>query len=1451
MKACNDGNPCTQDSCNPSFAGGCQYEAQSGALCDDGLACTADDACDEGSCEGVDQGCECDVSADCQDDGNLCNGTPFCDKSGVPFTCEIKPDTVVSCAPPAGFSEDCTAVSCNPVTGQCETTLVNEGSSCNTDDGDKCTVNGVCVTGKCQGSTPDCNDGKECTNDGCDPAIGCTWTYNTATCDDGNKCTTGDKCSGGSCLGGGNISCDDNNACTYDSCNAATGCDHSKLNLTPCNDNNACTEQDSCTNGQCTGGTSKDCTDGDDCTDESCDPTQGCLIKFNTAACEDGLKCTVGDKCQAGACTAGPVKSCNDDNACTDDSCNPATGQCQTVNNSANCDDGNACTVGDVCSEGTCAGSGNPACCLSNNDCDDGLPCTTDSCNTQTGFCTHSPASGTPCNADNDGCTAGDFCSAGNCVAGDPVDCSSAADTCNTAACTGTGISSFLCGKTPKSVGTPCNDGKFCTTGDACDASGVCIGPDPLDCSEASGGCIEGACDEANDQCSGDPVPDGTPCNADDNGCTDQDSCVAGDCVQGGLTDCSVPGDPCTAYSCKSTGPFEKECTSAAKGAGAPCEDGLFCTENDGCDGFGACQSGTQRDCSSANDSCNVGACDEPTESCLPTPVTDGTKCTDSDACTTQEACQSGVCLAGGNLCGEHKVSTFNAATGTNAVWGGDATGGRYPIMWKSGNKVYGRWFDKDWSREWTESKIVDEPNTEVFAAASYPSNSNSAGTTVVAFTQRNFSNTAKTCYDHYSYSSCQNGSCSATSYSYPYTKARTKYNYAHKAFLRLRWLDSLGKVTKTSSDIWIGTNVSGSNKCSQLTMGTEFTNVRVTGLLSGDAVVVATHKGTEKAFLVSAAGAKVKEWTLSGAAEYDVAGFADSSFLIVKTAGGTIAAQRYTQAGAPQGTEFNMADAAIEVRNPTIGVQEVTGNYVVAWESEDAGGEFDVHAQVFKQDDSKLALAFQINAADGHHKNPKVGVFTNGSFAVAWQAEDNASTEGVWARFYNKNGAVLTDPQLVNISVAGSQRWHSAHGTADGHVAIAWTDEGNSKSVFARKYTQSGVAVDSVQEDVVNETSEGGQTNADVDSAPDGSYVVVWEDTGLDGDTIGIAGARFGPDGAKLGTKADFVVNQTTANAQKSPAIAVNALGGFVVAWDSFTDLTDLEDVAVRVYGADGVATTDEILVNEFAEDSQQTPAVAWQGTSSFAVVWESFLQPGGASFDTMIRCYNAGGTPVKSEQFVNTLSTAGMQQRPKIAATSAGGGRYMIVWDSFVTDWNVQARLFASSACAPLDAVIDVNTTQTLEQSNVDVAARADGQFIVVWQSDGQDGSSFGVYGQLFNELGEKQGGELNLNTITAAEQGRPSVTALSGNHSLVTWRTLNEDEDGFAVKARRFDDLMKPVGNDWAANLFTAGDQTAPVQAALPNGGYVVVWHGPGQDGDGTGIVQRRFPEPQNAE
>lgn len=267
--------------------------------------------------------------------------------------------------------------------------VASDPNNCGT-CGTKCGTDEVCSSGACQLS---CTGGKSKCGTSCVDTM--TDGTNCGQC--GMTCSAGQTCSGGVCSDGNpdpgtdagsdapppecttGTDCNDDNPCTDDTCNAGS-CQHAN-NTSACDDGNACTTADTCSGGTCQGGAPPNCADTNPCTDDTCAPATGCVHTNNTAACDDGSACTNNDTCSAGQCV-GVAKSCSDDNVCTDDTCNPADGTCAHADNTADCDDGDACTLGDKCSGGSCVtGTGTRSC-------DDDNMCTTDSCVPATG-CAH------------------------------------------------------------------------------------------------------------------------------------------------------------------------------------------------------------------------------------------------------------------------------------------------------------------------------------------------------------------------------------------------------------------------------------------------------------------------------------------------------------------------------------------------------------------------------------------------------------------------------------------------------------------------------------------------------------------------------------------------------------------------------------------------------------------------------------------------------------------------------------------------------------------------------------------------------------------------------------------------------------------------------------------------------------------------------------------------------
>lgn len=206
-------------------------------------------------------------------------------------------------------------------------------------------------------------------------------------CDDGVFCTVDDACDAGICVGGPANDCGLTAAeCMELFCdeNSQTCGEQPSAPGAACQDpNDLCLVGGTCNNGLCVGGTPEDCfftPVPDDCHVAVCNPQNGqCepVVGNEGGACSDPNDlCTVNKTCTAGVCQGGNPMDCSGlTQGCNIGVCDVNTGVCvaQSVNNGDPCDDLDACTLGELCSNGTCGGgtpitacTGGDSCCPSN-----------------------------------------------------------------------------------------------------------------------------------------------------------------------------------------------------------------------------------------------------------------------------------------------------------------------------------------------------------------------------------------------------------------------------------------------------------------------------------------------------------------------------------------------------------------------------------------------------------------------------------------------------------------------------------------------------------------------------------------------------------------------------------------------------------------------------------------------------------------------------------------------------------------------------------------------------------------------------------------------------------------------------------------------------------------------------------------------------------------------------
>jgi len=221
--------------------------------------------------------------------------------------------------------------------------------------------------------------------------------------------------------------------------------------------------------------------------------------------------------------------------------------------------------------------------------------------------------------------------------------------------------------------GTACDDGKFCTLGDACDGAGQCAGGGENNCGIKPDPCSSITCFEELQKCDTAPTGDGNPCTPK-NLCQVNGTCKTGECIGEPKSCAFSPLSECNSVTCD---PNTGKCVGVPDPSkdNVPCVlTGDLCRVNKSCQA-GECTGGEPKDCSGLDvgcvlgecnpdnglcgtvaapvgtpcipgtAECVIGACDNKRE-CKASSAPDGSSCNDFNSCTKGDKCMSGTCIS-------------------------------------------------------------------------------------------------------------------------------------------------------------------------------------------------------------------------------------------------------------------------------------------------------------------------------------------------------------------------------------------------------------------------------------------------------------------------------------------------------------------------------------------------------------------------------------------------------------------------------------------------------------------------------------------------------------------------------------------------------------------------------------------------------------------------------------
>lgn len=291
-----------------------------------------------------------------------------------------------------------------------------------------------------------------------------------------------------------------------------------------------------------------------------------------------------------------------------------------------------------------------------------------------------------------------------------------------------------------------------------------------------------------------------------------------------------------------------------------------------------------------------------------------------------------------------------------------------------------------------------------------------------------------------------------------------------------------------------------------------------------------------------------------------------------------------------------------------------------------------------------------------------------------------------------------------------------------------------------------------------------------------------------------------------------EFLINTTTAGDQEQPGVAGLKGTQFVTVWADRAS----QDIKARLFGLNGVATSDEFRVNfpQAVGTKRQLPTVIETGLG-FAVAWIETLP--GARPQLKLRTFDADSLSGPETQ----VSSAEVEPlvRPALARLSDGG--FVVVWADVRANERIRAQRFALDG-TKVGAEFRANTTAGLHRVPM-AAGLTDGNFVIGWRAR--------VTGPLFTRFQMfGASGPVGAEQITTTEITEAAMAPLDfGQFVIALVRSALDGEAGFdttIAQATVFDSngtLITRIPATSGQNIQSSWPSLAP----LPGGRFLLAW------------------------
>lgn len=325
-------------------------------------------------------------------------------------------------------------------------------------------------------------------------------------------------------------------------------------------------------------------------------------------------------------------------------------------------------------------------------------------------------------------------------------------------------------------------------------------------------------------------------------------------------------------------------------------------------------------------------------------------------------------------------------------------------------------------------------------------------------------------------------------------------------------------------------------------------------------------------------------------------------------TSYGGIYGQIFTPAGSKVNGEFAVSPAGNNTNEITPSVAALEGGkFVVAYGQTVASSDNNIVFRVIQANGTVGPEVTAPTSSTGSQTAPGVAALAGGGFVIAWASPNGGDTGDILTRCFLADGSPIAGSQLtVNTTTNGSQTLPAVAALANGNYVVAWRDPANGGDVRSRVLNSSGA----VSGEIVVATGATLQTTPRVAGLSSG-FVVTWQESGRTEngvtDTSGqynIYANRFDNSGVVSGST--FLVNANVLGTQISASPCALSGGGFLVTWQSDSDMDGSLGIFGRRFDSAGVAADAyDFQVNKSRENAQSVSSAVGMANDGFAAVW------------------------------------------------------------------------------------------------------------------------------------------------------------------------------------------------------------------------------------------------------